>query len=80
MLGDGVLSFDTGKEAGYPLKLCEVYAGATSAYFEELKGDLIPAAPSCRAGWVLNKLFVGTIQSISLNLKFLMLSFLSLPI
>ena len=45
-LEDGGLSFDTEKEAEYPFELCEVYSGATSAYFKELNRDLIPAAPS----------------------------------
>ena len=59
-LEDGRLSFDTEKEAEYPFKLCEVYARATTAYFKDIKGDIIPAAPSCRAGWVLNKLLLST--------------------
>ena len=41
-------------------QLCEVYAGATVAYFKEVKGDLIPAALSCRAEWILNKLLMST--------------------
>ena len=49
-LEDGGLSFDTEKEAEYPFKLCEVYASATVAYFKDLKGELIPAALSCRGG------------------------------
>ena len=59
-LEDGGLSFDTEKEAEYPCKLCEVYAGATVAYFKELKEDLILAAPSCRADRILNKLLMST--------------------
>ena len=59
-LEDGRLSFDTEKEAEYPFKLCEVYARATTAYFKDIKGDIIPAAPSCRAGWILNKLLLST--------------------
>ena len=39
---------------------CEIYASATVAYFEELRGELIPAAPSCRAEWILNKLVMST--------------------
>ena len=59
-LEDGGLSFDTGKEAEYPFKLCEAFAGATGACFKGLQGDLIPAAPSCRAEWILNKLLMST--------------------
>ena len=57
---NGGLSFDIEKEAEYPFKLCEIYASATVAYFKELKGELIPAAPSCRAEWILNKLLMST--------------------
>ena len=59
-LSDGRLSFDIEEEAEYPFKLCEVYASATAAYFKEIKGEHIPAAPSQRAGWILNKLLLST--------------------
>ena len=38
---------------------CEIYAGATVAFFQDLKGELIPAALSCRAEWILNKLLMS---------------------
>ena len=42
------------------LLICEIYAGATVPFSKELKGELIPAAPSCRAEWILNKLLMST--------------------
>ena len=59
-LEDGGLCFDIEKEAEYPFKLCEIYAGATVAVFKNLRGELIPAAPSCTAEWILNKLLMST--------------------
>ena len=59
-LEDGGLSFDTEKEAEYPLKLWNLCMCYVLLLFYSIKGDLIPAAPSCRAGWILNKLLMST--------------------
>ena len=38
----------------------EIYASATVAYLKELRGELILAAPSCRAERIHNKLLMST--------------------